>query len=142
MQRFFLFLLACLGLTCALLPACASSKSDPPLDNGVNDVRHACAIRNTWTNRGVMRCTDCIAAAPLPTCNCEEFKDFAALCLQQGNARRADPTCTVDVDNCVNLCDKTSCDCIDACYAAAPSCKQHDAARDGCVADVCAQYCK
>jgi hypothetical protein len=120
----------------------ARQSDPPPPDNGVNDVHQACEIRNTWTKRGDLRCSSCITAAPEPTCNCEQFKDFAALCLTQGDARRADPQCTIDLDNCVNLCDKTNCDCIDGCYAAAPSCKTHDAARDGCVADVCAQYCK
>ena len=141
-QRFFLFVVLALGLMGGLVPACSPTKNDPPPDNGVNDVRKACEIRTTWTMRGVQRCSDCINAAPNVSCNCEEFKDFAALCLTQGDARRADPQCTADVDNCVNLCDKTNCDCIEGCYANAPSCKQHDAARDGCVADVCAQYCK
>ena len=131
-----------LAMLCGLVPACSSSKDDPPLDNGVNDVHKACDIRNTWTMRGAQKCLYCMSAAPDVSCNCELFKDFAALCVTQGDARRADPQCTVALDDCVNNCDKTNCDCIDACYANAPSCKQHDAARDGCVADVCAQYCK
>lgn len=141
-QRFFLFVLFGLGVGFGLVLGCSPTKSDPPPDNGVNDVRKACDIRNTWTNRGAQRCSDCIFTAPEPTCSCEQFKDFAALCLEQGNARRADPGCTVDLDNCVNLCDKTNCDCIEACYAPSASCKQHDGARDGCVVDVCTQYCK
>jgi hypothetical protein len=141
-QRSFSLLLLAAALFFGLVPACSPSKSAPAPDNGVNDVRQACEIRNTWTMRGVMRCTDCLAAAPLASCNCEQFKDFAGLCLEQGDARRADPSCTVDLDNCANLCAKTDCACIEACYASSVSCKQHTAARDGCVVDVCSQYCK
>ena len=140
--RLFLVVVGLGASAIGVVPACSPTKNDPPPDNGVNDVRQACQIRNTWTMRGAQRCSDCINAAPNVSCNCEQFKDFAALCLTQGEARRADPQCTIDLDNCVNLCDKTNCDCIEGCYANAPSCKQHDAARDGCVADVCAQYCK
>jgi hypothetical protein len=140
-QRFFLFVLFGLGVGFGLVPACSPAKTDPPLNDGVNDVHKACDIRATWTNLASMRCTNCIASAPLPSCNCEVLADFAALCVQQGDARKADPQCTSALDDCVNVCGK-DCNCIDGCYATAPSCKQHDAARDGCVADVCTQYCK
>jgi hypothetical protein len=143
-QRFLLLLILSVCLGCVLLPACspATNTDSPPPNNGVNDVRKACDVRNTWTNRGDMHCTDCLFAATQVSCNCEQFKDFAGLCLEQADTRKADPGCTVDLDNCLNLCDKTSCDCIEGCYAPSPSCKQKSAARDGCVADVCSQYCK
>lgn len=141
-MRFFLLVLAGLGLVCGLVPACSPATNDPPPDNGVNDVHKACELRATWTRTGGLQCTNCIAAAPLPDCQCEAFKGFAALCVAQGDARKADPQCTGALDDCVNACDRSNCDCIEACYATAPSCKQHDAARDGCVADVCAQYCQ
>ncbi len=148
MQRFprlRAFLAPCLAVLgaflvlCASLPGCAS-KSDPPR-NGVDDVKKACEIRATWTMPTTARCLNCMFSAPAPKCDCEAFKDFGALCADQGSARKADPQCTIALDDCVTACVRTDCACIDACYVAAPSCKAHDAARDGCVADVCTQFC-
>src|SRR4051794_27652415 len=62
----------------ALVAACSgcNKKDDAPAQqNGVNDVKKSCEIRATWANRTERKCTDCIASAPSPPCNCEQFKE-------------------------------------------------------------------
>jgi hypothetical protein len=123
-------------------PACLSSDDAPPPRNGVNDVKRACEIRAGWTKPGNDKCVNCQVAAQSPSCDCEAFKDFASLCKDQDDARRAEPTCTVALDDCTKACNKTDCACIDGCYAQSERCKQLSAAKDGCIADVCTQYCQ
>lgn len=129
----------------ALVAACSSkddSSEAPAANNGVDDVEKACQIRAAWTNPGNDKCVNCQVAAQSPSCECEAFKDFAALCLSQDQARRAEPSCTVALDDCVKACTQTDCACITSCYANADRCKSLSAAKDGCIADVCAPYCK
>jgi hypothetical protein len=125
---FFTFVLAC------------SSESSPALDNGVNDVKGACLIRASWTAPLADRCEQCRAVASLEDCGCEALRDFGAKCVVQGRAKRAEPTCTPAIDDCVLACG-TDCNCADACYANAPACKSAAAAEQGCIADVCSVYC-
>ena len=120
----------------------ACSDDGPPPRNGVNDVLKACQIRAAWTKSNAEVCVNCVAAAPSPKCECESFMDFAALCADQDNARRSEPSCNDANDMCTRVCPKTDCACIENCYAGAPACKNVVAARDGCIADVCTQYCQ
>lgn len=123
----------------AAVPLAACGKSEPTND-GVNDVRKACELRNAWKNARAEKCGLCQGAAPQPACGCESFKGFDGVCAEQGQARRAEPSCTYDLDSCVALC-KDDCACIEGCYANAPECKRVSAARDGCVALECSRYC-
>jgi hypothetical protein len=83
-----------------------------------------------------------MAAAPAAACDCEQFKEFGALCELQEVERHADPSCTSALDDCTHVCPRTDCACLDGCYAQAASCKAKSGARDGCVTDVCAKYCQ
>jgi len=122
-----------------IVPACGGDEDAP--NNGVNDVRAACQIRAGWAKLDTEACTTCLAAAPLPTCECEAFRDVAGLCKAQGDARRAEKTCDSATEDCVAKCDKRNCECIEGCYARSEACKRVTAARDGCVADACAKHC-
>jgi hypothetical protein len=118
--------------------ACASS-DDPPR-NGVDDVRAACQIRVAWKNPNAEKCVSCVAAAPSPPCDCESFKEFAGLCKSQDDARRGEPSCNGAMEDCSRAC-KDDCACVEACYAQAAACKRVIDGRDGCIVDVCSQYC-
>lgn len=126
----------------ALFAAAACAAKGEPLDNGVNDVKAACALRAAWKNPNAEKCINCLASATAPTCECEAFKEFAGLCHTQNDERLAEPSCTTAVTDCAHLCPKSDCTCIDNCYASADACKRAAAATDGCVADVCAKYCQ
>lgn len=117
-----------------------SSQDDAPPRNGVDNVQKACEIRATW--KYTETCTNCQAAAPSPSCACEAFKDFAALCKSQDDAHRAEPTCTAEIETCTNACARSDCRCIDGCYGQAEKCRSAAASRDGCIADVCTPYCR
>jgi len=123
------------------LVACAKD-SEPERNDGVNDVRLACQVRATWTNAGSEKCINCMAAAPLPACECPSFEEFGALCEIQEVERHADPGCTSALDDCTRICAKSDCGCLEGCYSQAARCKQLAGARDGCVAAACAQYCQ
>jgi len=131
-------LIAALAVSLVVLGACSA---DPPPRNGVNDVKAACELRAKWTRPTTERCVACVAAAPIQGCDCEDYRDFAGFCQDQGNARRAEGTCTEALDDCVRACKTSDCPCIEACYGNAATCKTLSAARDGCVVDVCSQYC-
>ena len=139
--RFFPFAFA--FAFCALLAACSgcNKKDEPAQQNGVNDVKKSCEIRVSWKNRTERKCTDCIAAAPSPPCNCEQFKEFAGMCATQGEARRVEPSCTTALDDCTHQCKTGDCACVDSCYAQAEGCKRATAAREGCVTEVCSRFC-
>lgn len=132
-------LFSLIGLT--ILAACATD-SEPPRNNGVNDVRRACEVRSAWTRAGTETCINCMAAAPSPKCQCESFKEFGGFCEIQEVERHAEPTCTSLLDDCAHTCSKLDCNCLEGCYAQAARCKQLAGARDGCVTAVCAQYCE
>ena len=138
--RFVFFVLVAAGF----VGGCSScnKKEDSTPQNGVNDVKKSCEIRAAWPNRTERKCIDCIAAAPSPPCNCEQFRDFGGLCAPQGEARRVEPTCTQAVDDCTHLCKDKDCACVDKCYAQAEACKRATAAREGCVTEVCTRYCQ
>ena len=133
--------LVILGILLGAVAACAPDH-EPPVNNGVDDVRHACEIRASWLHAEAVKCVNCVAAAPSPACDCEAFKEFGGLCKNQEDARRAEPSCNDANDLCSRTCAKTDCACVEGCYAQAEACKRVIAARDGCVADVCTQYCK
>lgn len=123
------------------LAACAID-AESKRGNGVDDVRKACEIRTTWTRSTTETCINCLAAAPLPACDCEQFKEFGALCELQQAERHADPGCTEALDDCTRNCPKADCGCLEGCYASSASCKRLAGALDGCVAAACAQYCQ
>lgn len=127
-------------LSLGVVAAC-SSKDDAPLNNGVNDVKKACEVRAAWAHPSAEKCINCITAAPAPACDCEQFKEFGALCQKQEDTRKAEASCTAAIDDCTRACAKSDCACVESCYAQAPSCKSLAAARDGCVADACTKYC-
>lgn len=124
----------------ALLVFTACSSDDEAPRNGVNDVRAACQIRVAWKNPSAEKCVNCVAAAPSPQCDCEAFKEFAGLCKDQDDARRSEPSCTSAMEDCARAC-KNDCGCVEGCYAQAAACKRIIDGRDGCVVDVCSQYC-
>jgi hypothetical protein len=123
------------------LVACATD-AESTRSNGVNDVKKACAVRATWKKAASENCINCLSAAPLPACDCEQFKEFGALCELQEAERHADPGCTSALDDCTRTCAKNDCACLEGCYASSASCKQLSGARDGCVAAACAPYCE
>ena len=138
--RFFLFVFGVV----LFVGACSgcSKKGEAAPQNGVNDVKKSCEMRLAFANRTERKCIDCIAAAPSPPCNCEQFRDFGGMCASQGEARRVEPTCTQAVDDCTHQCKDKDCACVDNCYAQADACKRATAARDGCVTEVCTRYCQ
>jgi hypothetical protein len=130
-------ILAVLGL----VAACGGKGADGPrVGNGVNDVRKACEIRGGWVPNSQNQCDICAASVLYPPCGCSEIAAFNGACLDQQDARKS--ACPSTIDDCVNACKSTDCDCLDKCYASDANCKAASAARDGCVADACAQYCK
>jgi hypothetical protein len=122
----------------ATLAACSSTDSAPR--NGVDDVLKACQIRVAWKNPSAEKCVNCVAATPSPECECQDFKEFAGLCHSQNDARLAEPSCTAAMEDCSRAC-KNDCPCVEACYAQSARCKSLVASRDGCIVDVCTQYC-
>ncbi len=133
------------GLAVVFSPAACSSKDDDPPRNGVNDVLKACQIRAAWTRATSQKCLNCVAAAPSPACDCDDFKEFASLCKSQDDARRSDPSCTDAMELCSRSCamnNRSDCACVEKCYAQSDTCKRVIAARDGCVADVCSPFCQ
>ncbi|MDB4945637.1 MAG: hypothetical protein JWP97_5171 [Labilithrix sp.] len=135
----------CLAFT-LVVSACSSSSSPSTAPaaagNGVDDVKQSCELRVAWQRRGERTCSDCLAAAPGPSCDCEQFREFGGKCAAQGEAEQAEPTCTFDISKCVSACAAGDCACADGCYAQAPACKPKAAARAGCVTEVCSPYCK
>lgn len=132
---------ASLAALAAFVPlACAS---DPEArDNGVNDVRGACEVRASWKNADAPDCRTCQTSAVLQRCECESLREFSGACVAQADDRRAEPSCTAALDQCVQGCAPTDCGCLDGCYATAQACRQASSARDGCVAEVCAKFCE
>jgi hypothetical protein len=132
-------------LTSAMLIAVGACGDDDEDDtkhgNGVNDVRQACVVRSAWTKTD-QKCLLCEAAVLSPECGCEALKDFSAYCIDQAQARKAACPTSDTIDVCVNKCAKPDCDCIDHCYDGQDACKKASAARDGCAAAVCDQFCK
>lgn len=134
------FLLLSLPL---LLAACADEEPPPErVITGVNDVRAACEVRARWTRQDTGDCAACRAAVVLPACGCELVSEFEARCVTLADARRAHAQCTKALDDCVSACAPDDCGCLDGCYQGADGCRQATAARDGCVAEVCAPYCE
>jgi hypothetical protein len=139
MARRFL-LIACLLGTSSVL-ACASDDADPPpTTNGVNDVGKACTVRAQWTQATSSPCVDCLAEASVPRCSCST-KDYAGRCSTQQTARNADQACA-DVASCVVVCKAGDCGCVDQCYANKDACRPLGGAVDGCLAEVCAPFCR
>lgn len=124
----------------ASVSACATD-DDPALDNGVNDIVLACQQRASYTDPKGEKCAQCLTVAALENCKCEAFEGFGGACEEQGVRRRAEPTCTTDIDDCRRACDPTDCACIEGCYASAAECKRLRAAEDGCVAKICEKFC-
>jgi hypothetical protein len=134
---------AAMAATLAVAAACSSTAAAPPgAGNGVNDVKAACRIRMGWTRTSTERCLDCMVAAPLPRCDCEQFREFGGLCQSQEDARHSETGCTAAVNDCTNACRQNDCTCIDACYGQAARCEQLAGARDGCVVDACGDVCR
>ncbi len=123
----------------ALIALGACGDDAPKSGNGVNDVRASCEIRASWV-RVANKCTECEAAVVSTRCECIELAEFSGACLEQADARR--PVCPESIDTCVAGCQRDDCDCIDTCYASDARCKQASAARDGCIAEACATFCK
>ena len=131
---------AALCLACGAVAACAPKHDEPR--NGINDVREACIIRASWANTTRDKCVNCRASATSPICECEAFKEFAGKCYSQDQARLGEASCTQAIKDCAHNCPEKDCGCVEACYAPAAACKRLAAATDGCVTDVCAQYCR
>ena len=120
-----------------ILVGCGSD--DPKVGNGVDDVQKSCEVRAAW-NRTNNDCTLCEAAVTTARCDCTTLRDFSAACIDQEDARAS--VCAASVDTCVHTCSATDCTCILACYTAGDACKKASDARDGCIAEACATYCK
>ena len=133
--RFFVFSVT----AAAIVVACGNNDEGKP--NGVNDVKAACEIRKAWPRKAAEKCGNCVAGAPLAPCGCEAFKDFEAVCLKQGDARRAEATCSDALKKCEVDCGE-DCNCLDHCFDPVPDCRRVTAARDGCVAEQCDPFCR
>jgi hypothetical protein len=112
---------------------------EPRNGNGVNDVRAACELRTSWV-RVKNQCSICESAVISPRCECSELAAFSGACSEQTDARK--PVCAGSIDDCVHVCALTDCNCIEGCYANDARCKSASAARDGCITETCASYCK
>ena len=148
MKRFLspAFLSLGLGLfSLAAAPACGSStsgtgSSSSAATDGVNDVLKACQIRETWTATSSTPCNNCIGLSTTPRCACTD-QEYAGKCSDQTGAKTKEPTCE-GTDTCVAKCGKGDCACADGCYAGKAICRTLASAADGCVAEICDQYCK
>jgi hypothetical protein len=123
----------------ALVVGCGDDDDTPKGGNGVNDVKLSCEIRAKW-NRTGNDCSLCESGVVSAPCDCSSLAEFSGACLQQADARRN--ACAESVDTCVFSCDRTDCACIESCYTNGDACKAASAARDGCIAEVCADHCK
>jgi hypothetical protein len=126
----------------AVVLACGGEDKVEGHGNGVNDVLLACQIRGTWKNATLIRCLDCMVAAPLPACECTAIKDYGEKCKAQADAMQAEPACTEAIAVCVRDCPTKDCACVDRCYAASPACRAKASAKDGCIADLCTPVCQ
>jgi hypothetical protein len=117
--------------------------SDPPGQSvGVNDVRKACDIRTAWMRRSSTSCTDCIALASAPKCDCPALqRPYSGACSTHRDAKLAEPSCD-GVDGCVNNCPANDCNCVEGCYAGRDACRPRGAALDGCLAEMCDSECR
>jgi hypothetical protein len=131
--------LAVASLVFAAAPGCSSSAPAAPT-NGVDDVLKACEIRVPWANTSSTPCNNCIGLSTTPRCPCTD-QDYAGKCSDQTSAKNKEPTCD-GTFACVDKCARTDCACIDGCYASKPACRTLASAADGCVAEICDQYCK
>lgn len=120
--------------------ACSSEDDDSASSAivGVNDVAKACGIRVQWAQQTAAICNTCQAYARSPKCECGNY-DFSGKCSEQEKAVTSDASCE-QVDVCVRDCN-TDCGCVERCYDGR-ACKAAAAARDGCVAEVCAPHCR
>lgn len=122
--------------------ACKSEPEEEPGPVGVNDVRKACEIRTTWTQRGATLCAECLAYSKSPSCDCPSIqRDFSARCHSHHAAKQSEPTCD-GVDACVYNCPPGDCACAEGCYANKEACRPLGNATDGCIAEVCSPYCR
>jgi hypothetical protein len=125
------------GVSLVLAVACSSN---PPANNGVNDVRKACDIRRGWLRKDGSQCINCQVSAPALPCPCSETDPVLSKCHDQQKAVNAEPQCA-GIDRCVGDC-KDECACIDRCYAGREACYRVASAMDGCVADLCDSRCR
>jgi hypothetical protein len=140
-MRFGVLLPSLLSFAALAAGIVSCSDSEPSHGNGVNDVRKACDVQQTWSRGATLDCRACISAAAQPVCECN--KDPAlARCVAQANARGAEPDCTQTVNDCVILCPAGDCACTDACYAANAKCRAASSALLGCTTDVCDPRCR
>jgi hypothetical protein len=111
--------------------------------NGSNDVRRACEVRARWTNTKSVLCLECLATAPIPSCECTTVaKTFTGKCAQQLTLKKASPNCDDALTRCVGTCGQTDCGCLDLCYSSRAECRARASALDGCVAEVCDEACR
>lgn len=124
------------------LVACSSGDDEEPIAAG--DVVAACTTRSAWTRSLEGDCLKCIAYAQSPACECPDINRFpmAAACERQADARRVEPTCTVERSKCVAACRASDCACVAGCYAGADACRAAVGALDACVVDACAPLCR
>lgn len=132
-------LAACLMFIGSLVVGCSSGDDEPKSGNGVNDVKLACELRTKW-NRSKQDCGLCEAAVISQRCECSELAAYSAACSDQQEARRK--VCAEPVEKCVLGCNRDDCACIERCYVADDACKKASDARDGCISEACASYCK
>jgi hypothetical protein len=131
-----------LPLLVLLLLAVACDSEPPPAPVGVNDVKRACEIRAQWQRRGATTCTECIAIASSPPCDCPAFeRPYKGTCAPHKDAKRTEPACE-GVDACVFNCTDQNCSCVEACYANKDACRPPGAALDGCIAETCDPECR
>jgi hypothetical protein len=114
----------------------------PPQAVGVNDVRKACDIRTTWVRRTTTECTECLAIASTPECDCPALqREYSGKCSTHRDAKLAEPTCD-GVDACANNCPPADCACVENCYAGKATCRERGSALDGCLAELCDKSCR
>ncbi len=125
----------------SVLFACGGDDT-PFVTNGSNDLRKACDLRAEWSQFKTVECQQCIATAPLATCNCTVSAPYVGKCAQQLAFKRASPDCDDALERCVGSCAQGACGCVETCYSSRADCKVRAAALDGCVTEVCSAVCR
>jgi len=126
-----------------VVAGCSSSSTTNPGiigSDGVNDVNKACVIRNGWTQSNSSACARCIGLSTSGRCPCASM-DYEGACHAQETAIANEDGC-VNAHSCETSCKQGDCACVDACYTGKDACRPKAAALDGCLAEVCDQYCK
>jgi hypothetical protein len=132
--------LVAIVIACSGASGCSSDADESPksVGDGVNDVKAACDIRATWTNRASDKCKGCLYTVTSAPCSCDAR---AGMCDPQSRKKVFESSCTSSIADCVSAC-ALDCACVDACYAQSAACRTVASALDGCMAAACDDDCR